>query len=442
MNKVPLLTPRLEQALELAIRVHGSMKRKGDGRPYLVHPMSVLGLLVRWDADEDTCIAGLLHDVIEDAEDDSRRAEYRKEIEEKFGKEVLEIVEGVTEQDKSLPWKERKKLYLKHLKEGAEESLLVSCADQTHNLASLVEAYTRKGEEVWKRFNAIKQWKVWFIDQVGDIFKERLAGKYAEEFLKHLKELNALISKPVPEEYQSFGRFREDVNTLQIIMDPLYQELWDHCMLTEEEMESGVLEVSAKRDDAVEQYLAGLSHFNDKGLKKDIAKAMGLFRNSAERGLPCAQFALGSLHYSEYARDWAGKEISRYIPVDDQKALAFFRSAAANGHVLAQMMLAEWYEEGIVVEKDEALSKAYRKSANEMGQYGPVKNGDLLPKPPTQDEIDRYRACSAIPPEKPIDSSHLFIDGETAGKNRIGQGKAAKTRAANAGGKEVSAGTE
>jgi len=91
------LTPRLEQAMELAIRVHGSMKRKGDDQPYLVHPMSVLALLVKWNANEDTCIAGLLYDVIEDAENDAQRTQYRKEIEEKFGKEVLEIVEGVTE---------------------------------------------------------------------------------------------------------------------------------------------------------------------------------------------------------------------------------------------------------------------------------------------------------------------------------------------------------
>src|SRR3990167_10525999 len=110
----PFLTPRLEAAMELAIRVHGSMKRKGDGQPYLVHPISVLALLVHWEADEDTCIAGLLHDVIEDAENDAARAEYRKEIREKFGAGVLEIVEGVTEQDKSLPWKTRKELYLEH----------------------------------------------------------------------------------------------------------------------------------------------------------------------------------------------------------------------------------------------------------------------------------------------------------------------------------------
>ena len=188
------LTPRLEQAVELAIRVHGSMKRKGDGQPYLVHPISVLALLVRWDASEDTCIAGLLHDVIEDADNDEQRAEYRKEIKEKFGKEVLSMIEGVTEQDKSLPWKQRKDLYLEHMKTASKESLLVSCADRTHNVASLIKSYKKDGEKIWKRFNAPKQLQVWFIDQIEIILKERLNDKYTAELYLHIKCLNELLS--------------------------------------------------------------------------------------------------------------------------------------------------------------------------------------------------------------------------------------------------------
>ncbi|MFH1011696.1 MAG: HD domain-containing protein [bacterium] len=230
----------------MAVRVHGGMKRKGDDLPYLIHPIGVLALLVRWEADEDTCIAGLLHDAIEEAESDEQRATYRKEIAESFGDHVLEIVEGVTEQDKSLPWKERKRRYLKHLKEAPEESLLVSCADKTHNVASLVEAYARDGEEVWKRFNAIKQWKVWFIDQAMNILKERLGEPYTAELRGHVTELNALLSRSLTPKHRSetcyfVGPHGEKI----VVRDPLFLELWDHCMLTEEEMESGVLEEDA-----------------------------------------------------------------------------------------------------------------------------------------------------------------------------------------------------
>ncbi|OGJ67520.1 hypothetical protein A2947_02360 [Candidatus Peribacteria bacterium RIFCSPLOWO2_01_FULL_54_110] len=188
------LTPQLLTAVSLAVTVHSPMKRKGDGLPYIVHPIAVFGLLAHWGADEDTCIAGLLHDVIEDAENDTQRTAYRKEIGEKFGKEVLEIVEGVTEQDKSLPWKERKNLYLQHLRNASKESLLVSCADRTHNTASLVEAYEKDEEEIWKRFNAPKLSKIWFMDQAVDILKERLDEAYLTELCSHMDDLKSLLS--------------------------------------------------------------------------------------------------------------------------------------------------------------------------------------------------------------------------------------------------------
>lgn len=184
------LTPRLEQAMELAIRVHGKMKRKGDDQPYLVHPMSVLALLVKWGADEDTCIAGLLHDVIEDAESDTRRAEYRTEITEKFGKKVLEIVEGVTEQDKSLPWRTRKERYLEHLQGASKNSLLISCADRTHNCFSLLAALEREKGAVWKRFNAPKEEQMWFLNQVLTILTKKLDIQFTSELCMYVNKIS------------------------------------------------------------------------------------------------------------------------------------------------------------------------------------------------------------------------------------------------------------
>lgn len=236
-----ILTQRLLDAMNLAVQVHGNMTRKGDGSPYIIHPIAVLTLLTKWNANENTCIAGLLHDVLEDVPEEEKDG-YRNRIREEFGTDVLEIVEGVTEQDKSLPWKERKKQYLEHLKSASEASAIVSCADLTHNLYSLVAAYREQGEEVWKRFNTTKQWKVWFIDQRAAILRERLAAHYTEELQLNLKELNALLSQPLPDEYLDVPiEIQDESGNLKLITDPLYQELWNHCMLTEQEMEEGVL---------------------------------------------------------------------------------------------------------------------------------------------------------------------------------------------------------
>lgn len=186
-----ILNQRLLKAIDLAVQVHGNMTRKGDGSPYITHPIAVCHLLAKWGANEDICIAGLLHDVLEDVPEEEIDT-YRNKIGEGFGPDVLEIVEGVTEQDKSLPWKERKQQYLEHLKTASDESAIVSCADLTHNLFCLIEAYKEQGEEVWSRFNASNQWKVWFIDQRTNILKDKLPEKYTEELRSNLVELNTL----------------------------------------------------------------------------------------------------------------------------------------------------------------------------------------------------------------------------------------------------------
>lgn len=189
-----LITKRILHALFIAIRVHGTSRRKGDGKPYLIHPIAVFRLLRKWGADEDTQIAGILHDVLEDAPE-HKKGKYRAKIQKSFGEKVLETVEGVTEQDKSLSWKERKKLYLEHLQEASQGSLLVSCADLTHNLAAIVQAYKKQGEDVWKHFNASKEDKIWSIEQRTQILIQRLAEKYTKELISNHKDLNALLSK-------------------------------------------------------------------------------------------------------------------------------------------------------------------------------------------------------------------------------------------------------
>lgn len=184
------LSSRLLSAIDLAVQVHGNMTRKGDGSPYIVHPIAVFGLLTHWGANEDTCIAGLLHDVLEDVPEEEKHA-YRKRIGEEYGTSVLEIVEGVTEQDKTLPWKTRKEHYLQHLRTAPQASLLVSCADKTHNALSLLAAYTEQGEKVWERFNASKEDKIWFLCEVLQVLEQRLEQKYVEELQETVAALSA-----------------------------------------------------------------------------------------------------------------------------------------------------------------------------------------------------------------------------------------------------------
>jgi GTP pyrophosphokinase len=79
----------VSEAYEFSEIAHKEQKRY-SGDPYFVHPAEVGFLLAEAGLDAQTITAGLLHDVIEDA------GVKPATIEEKFGKEVLTLVEGVT----------------------------------------------------------------------------------------------------------------------------------------------------------------------------------------------------------------------------------------------------------------------------------------------------------------------------------------------------------
>jgi GTP pyrophosphokinase len=94
------LSEKDEELIKKAF-VYGAKKHQGQirlsGEPYFSHPISVAVILSKMNLDSSTIVAGLLHDVIEDAP--SSPTELRKiqnEIREMFGESILKIILGVT----------------------------------------------------------------------------------------------------------------------------------------------------------------------------------------------------------------------------------------------------------------------------------------------------------------------------------------------------------
>src|SRR5439155_6733581 len=79
----------LERAYRFSERSHRGQQR-ASGQPYLSHPLEVASLLVAFKMDVTTVTAGLLHDVLEDT------GATKAELEREFGKEIAELVDGVT----------------------------------------------------------------------------------------------------------------------------------------------------------------------------------------------------------------------------------------------------------------------------------------------------------------------------------------------------------
>ncbi len=84
---------RLRQAYLVARDAHDGQTRS-SGEPYITHPVAVACILAEMRLDCETLMAALLHDVIEDT------AATYQDMEQLFGKNVAELVEGVSKLDK------------------------------------------------------------------------------------------------------------------------------------------------------------------------------------------------------------------------------------------------------------------------------------------------------------------------------------------------------
>lgn len=79
----------IEKAYRFALDAHADQKRF-SGEPFITHPLAVADILADWKMDQNTIIAGLLHDAVEDG------AATRDDITKEFGDAICLLVDGVT----------------------------------------------------------------------------------------------------------------------------------------------------------------------------------------------------------------------------------------------------------------------------------------------------------------------------------------------------------
>jgi (p)ppGpp synthase/HD superfamily hydrolase len=189
------LTPRLGQALTLAIEAHDGQVRKGTNIPYISHPIAVASIALEHGADEDQAIAALLHDAIEDG-----GRNYENRIRVQFGERVIGIVNGCTDgvpddSGQKAPWEERKLKYIKHLAEASDDVLLVSGSDKLHNARSIVADLMNSGQSVFDRFTATKEQTLWYYESLTAIFEKKgtPTAKALRDVVNRMKSLSGVI---------------------------------------------------------------------------------------------------------------------------------------------------------------------------------------------------------------------------------------------------------
>lgn len=122
-------------------------QHRASGEPYIHHPLQVARILAEMHLDAQTIVAAILHDVIEDTET------AKDHIEKEFGKEVAELVDGVSKLT-HLTFESRAEAQAENFRKMMLAMardirvILVKLADRLHNMRTLAALKPDKRRQV------------------------------------------------------------------------------------------------------------------------------------------------------------------------------------------------------------------------------------------------------------------------------------------------------
>ena len=149
-NKILAYSPNLDKeklfdAFTYADSAHSTQLRK-DGTPYITHPLAVAELCADLELDQDSIIAALLHDTIEDT------GVTHEEVAARFGEAVADLVEGVTKLTR-VQYTSREEKQMENLRKMLMAMskdirvILVKICDRLHNMRTMQYQSPKKQRE-------------------------------------------------------------------------------------------------------------------------------------------------------------------------------------------------------------------------------------------------------------------------------------------------------
>ena len=227
--------------------VHKGQLRR-SGKPYFTHCSSVGVILSEWKMDSKTIAAGLMHDVIEDTDIT------RKDLVDKFGNEIADLVEGVSKlSDIKFSSRREKQAenFMKMFLSVAKDLrvIIIKFADRLHNMSTIshlplikqrrIAVETRDVYAPLAHRLGMNKLKIELEDMIlktlePDEYKilkkktkasKKQREKYIQEFTKPIKneldkfKINAKIFGRVKHYYSIFGKMKKQ--------NKKYEELFD-----------------------------------------------------------------------------------------------------------------------------------------------------------------------------------------------------------------------
>lgn len=157
-----------EQAIKFVIKALEGKKRIKEDIDLSFHSISVGIMLKNNNCDENTVLAGFLHDIIEDSDYDY---EY---IKENFGEIVADYVLNVSEDISIKDFKQRKRNFMENLKKCNNNIILIEVADKLHNLLSDYELWKKEGRQALATLNTTYDMNKWYYLEMRKLFNKKI----------------------------------------------------------------------------------------------------------------------------------------------------------------------------------------------------------------------------------------------------------------------------
>ena len=132
-------------ALRFARRAHLGQHRKQTHEQFVEHPIAVARLLSEAGYDDEVIVAAYLHDVVEKTEIGL------PEIRERFGPEVADVVDSLSEDEGIPSYAERKRTLRRRVLDASRTTILIYAADRVANMRDWRRVSPSAREEVGAR---------------------------------------------------------------------------------------------------------------------------------------------------------------------------------------------------------------------------------------------------------------------------------------------------
>ena len=180
---------RIMSAVNFADKYHfGQVRKSIDKEPFIKHCLNVGDILAKSSKNEDTVIAGILHDTIEDT------VVTKNDLSKTFGKNVSELVDWVTEQDKSKSWMERFEDYIRRLKLAPADAQCISAADKIDNMRSMTDSLKRD-YNIFQNMKGSPKMQLDKFNKVFNIVKDNLPADLKNMYINSLDDFVNILKK-------------------------------------------------------------------------------------------------------------------------------------------------------------------------------------------------------------------------------------------------------